>query len=113
MARKRKPSLFRSFEGRKPDDRHVRLTKDMLLDPKFISLSYSARILYIYMKLWASGRDEVEYAWSNASEILGSSGTFNSAKKELIEKGFIKITRTCKCSRLPNKYQFISDWSNK
>ncbi len=83
------------------------------MDSKFINLSYSARILYIYMKLWAAGRDEVEYAWSNASKILGSSGTFNSSKKELIDKGFIKITRTCKCSRLPNKYQFISDWSNK
>lgn len=65
------------------------------------------------MKFWAAGRDEVEYSWSCAKLIFGSSGTFNSAKKELIEKGFIKITRTCKCSRLPNKYQFISDWSNK
>lgn len=113
MARKKNPSPFRPFEGRKPNDKHVRLTTDMLTNKTFMSLSYSAVVLYIYMKLWAAGREEVEYSWSIASSVLGSSTTFNSSKKELIEKGFIKITRTCKCSRLPNKYQFISDWSKK
>lgn len=113
MARKKNIAPFRTFEGKKFNDIHIRLTKDMLMNKTFISLSYSARILYIYMKLWAAGREEVEYAWSVASQVLGSSATFNSSKKELIEKGFIKITRTCKCSRLPNRYQFISDWSKK
>lgn len=113
MAYKKSVALFRSFQGRKAIDTHIRLTKDMMLNKNFLSLSYSAFKIYAYMTLWAAGRDEVEYAWSNAKKILGSSSTFDKAKKELIEKGFIKIIRTSKCSREPNKYKFISDWQNK
>ena len=85
----------------------------MLMDKTFLSLSYSTVEIYMFMKLWAAGRDEVEYSWSNAHKVLGSSSTFDKAKKELINKGFIKVIRTCKCSREPNMYKFISDWQNK
>jgi hypothetical protein len=113
MARKKNIVIFRPFEGRKAIDTYIRLSKDMLLNKNFLSLSYSAFKLYTYMILWAAGRDEIEYAWSNAKKILKSSSTFDKAKKELIEKGFMKITRTSKCSRQPNMYKFISDWHNK
>lgn len=110
MAKKRIKSPFRPFEGKKADEPHVRLTRSMVLSEAYISLSYSAVKLYTFLRMYSLGNEEVEYAWSLAKKIFGSSGTFNSAKKDLIEKGFIKCIRTSKCSRLPNLYKFSSDW---
>ena len=101
---------FKYYEGSKVKDRHIRLTKDMLMSPAYISLSYSAKVIYSYMKMWACGEVEFEYSWRLASKYVGSSRTYSSSKNELIEKGFIECIRTSKCSRYPNKYKFINRW---
>ena len=49
---------FKPFEGRKPKERHIRLTQDMLNDEVYKSLSNDAKVLYNYMKLWAYGSKE-------------------------------------------------------
>jgi len=102
---------FKSYEGRKYKDKHIRLTNDMMQHDMFKSLQYTSQVLYLYMKLWACGEIEFEYSWRLASNVLKSSRTYQSAKKELIAKGFIIITRTCKCSDQPNRYKFVSEWS--
>ncbi len=104
---------FLQYEGRKVRDKHVRLTNDMLMSRTYLNLSYTAKVLYSYMKLWACGKIEFEYSWSMAQKLFGSNKTYINAKDELIKLGFINCIRTCKCSRQPNKYKFISNWQNK
>ena len=60
---------FNSYEGRKTKDKHIRLTNSMLLDKNYIELSNSAKVLYNYMKLWACGNCEFDYAKSMPKEI--------------------------------------------
>lgn len=85
----------------------------MMISNAYLNLSYTAMILYNYMKLWACGNLEFEYSWSKAKKIFKSNTTYIRAKDELVKGGFIDCIRTCKCSRLPNKYKFISEWQNK
>lgn len=111
MSRRRK-TPFRLFESKKEKDKHVRLAKSMLLDKKFIELSKSAKILYIYMKLWAGGQEEFQYAKSLATSLgIISGGTFVKAVRELIQKGFIvKKHITTGGAHIPNTYEFSANW---
>ncbi len=103
---------FYPHEGRKIKDKHIRLTFDMMMSKNYLSLSASAKEVYSYMKLWACGNIEVDYSWKLASKYIGGNNTYLKAKDELIKKGFIQCVRTSKCSRLPNRYKFVSDWQN-
>ncbi len=85
----------------------------MLNSKSYIKLSYSSKVLYSYMKLKACGNLEFEFSWRKAKEFIGSNRTYISSKNELIAYGFIECTRTSKCSRLPNKYKFSSNWQDK
>ena len=90
MASSKKSSgnRFKSYEGRKSDDRHVRLTKDMLMDPKYQKLSGGACKLYQYMKMWAAGQTTVTFASSMLKGAM-SRDSFIRARNELVEAGFI------------------------
>lgn len=101
---------FKPYEGQKSKDKHVRITNSMLTHKKYIELTYSAQVLYIYMKAWSCGNQEFEYSWSLAKKIIKSNRTYISSKNELIEAGFIECIRTCKCSKFPNKYRFVNSW---
>lgn len=105
---------FKPYEGRYPDDKHLRLTKDMLLDPAYISLSASAKTLYSYMKLWACGRDTVVYAASVAKDIMARQ-TFVNARDELVEAGFIEYLNkySARDKKEAAEYAFSSQWHNK
>lgn len=114
MSRGRKViAPFKPYEGRKFNGRHMRMTHDQLQDKAFISLRFSSQVLYLYMKDWACGDVDFRYSWRLANKIIKSSRTYQSAKKELIDKGFIICTRTGKCLGEPNHYKFVSDWSKK
>ena len=103
---------FKAYEGEKTKDTHVRLTKSMLTHKNFIGLSSSAKIIYIYMKLWAIGRDEVDYSKSLGSNILSPS-TVLKAIRELIERGFIeRVYFSNGGGHKPNRYKFSSKWIN-
>lgn len=104
---------FLQYEGSKQKDKHIRLTNDMMNSKSYLKLSYTSKVLYSYIKLWACGKVEFEYSWSLAKNIIGSSATYIKAKNELIKYGFISCIRSSKCSRLPNKYKFTSEWVNK
>jgi len=108
MSRTKAP--FKPYEGSKIKDKHIRLTQDMMLSKAYISLSYSAKVIYSYMKLWACGNIEFDYSWSLAKNYIGSNTTYINAKDELIKKGFIECIKTCKCSRYPNRYKLSSQW---
>lgn len=103
---------FRAYEGEKTKDIHVRLTKSMLTNKNFIELSSSAKVIYIYMKLWAMGREEVDYSKSLGSNILSPS-TVLKAIRELIERGFIERTYFSNGGgHKSNRYKFSSKWIN-
>ena len=107
MPRKKAP--FKDYEGSKPNDKHIRLTQDMLMSRQFIGLSGNAKSLYLYMKLWACGKIEFEYTITNAENVMPKS-TFFRAKKELIDFGFIEIVKNGKFNKTKNIYKFTTKW---
>ena len=104
-------SRFKPYEGRYPDDRHVRLTKDMLMDTAYMKLSPSAKVLYQYMKLWSAGKPTVIFAMSLMNNVM-SKPTFTKARDELKEKGFIKYpnSHNAKYLRETAEYEFSTEW---
>lgn len=106
---------FNNYEGRKTKDKHIRLTNNMLLDKNYIELSNSAKVLYNYMKLWACGNDEFDYAKSLPSKMnILSEATVLKAIRELIERGFIeRIYFSSGGGHKSNRYKFSSKWQNR
>ena len=88
-SRRKLARSFKSYEGVYPDDRHIRLTENMMKADACRSLSGNAFKLYSYMKQWARGRDEFEFSTTLAAKIGLSAKSFYRARDELIEKGFI------------------------
>ena len=107
MSRKKAP--FKKYEGGKAKDKHIRLTADMMTNKNFLKLPNSSKVLYMYMKLWALGKEEFQYAESLSNKYM-SKATFYSARDKLIENGFIEIIETNKFAHIPNKYKFSSKW---
>ena len=102
---------FRSFEGRFPDDKHLRLTKNMMDDPAYKSLTSSAKVLYSYMKLWACGRETVVYSASMAKDYMDEK-TYRRARDELAENGFINYKNKYRARdmREVSEYEFSGRW---
>ena len=103
---------FKSYEGAKAHDKHVRLTKHMLDSPTFKSLKPNTKILYIYMKLWACGNDEFDYSISLGNNIL-SHATVVNAIKELVHTGFIdRVYFSNGGGHISNRYKFSNRWQD-
>lgn len=101
---------FKSYEGSKQRDKHVRLTKDMLCNKNFENLKPNSKILYIYMKLWACGEIEFDYSISLGCNII-SHATVISSIRELIKFGFIeRVTFSNGGGHKANRYKFSSNW---
>ena len=90
MSRKKAP--FKSYEGLKQNDKHIRITDSMMMSKPYLALSSNAKVLYSYMKLWACGREEFEYTVALSSKIM-SPNTFLKARNELVNNRFY---RNCK-----------------
>ena len=109
---------FKPYEGRNKNERHIRLTKDMLMDKVYLSLSCPSRVLYNYMKLWAYGSKEYkdkgtfDYSVSLAMQMCGvSNKTAIKCFHELEEKGFIERQNNSKFSKQTSKWKFRSKWA--
>ena len=109
---------FKPYEGRNKNERHIRLTKDMLMDKVYLSLSCPSRVLYNYMKLWAYGSKEYkdkgtfDYSVSLAMQMCGvSNKTAIKCLHELEEKGFIERQNNSKFSKQTSKWKFSSKWA--
>lgn len=113
---KKKRKEFRSFEccnyadGLR--DSYIAMTKSMLLNENWLKLTYSSQILYMYMKLWSYGKIETSFSYSLAikQQIVKSRTTFKKAIDELIENGFIEITRISKKPGIGTLYRFTDKW---
>ena len=109
---------FKPYEGRNKNERHIRLTKDMLMDKVYLSLSCPSKVLYNYMKLWAYGSKEYkdkgtfDYSVSLAMQMCGvSNKTAIKCFHELEEKGFIERQNNSKFSKQTSKWKFSSKWA--
>ena len=109
---------FKPYEGRNKNERHIRLTKDMLMDKVYLSLSCPSKVLYNYMKLWAYGSKEYkdkgtfDYSVSLAMQMCGvSNKTAIKCFHELEEKGFIERQNNSKFSKQTSKWKFSSKWT--
>ena len=109
---------FKPYEGRNKNERHIRLTKDMLMDKVYLSLSCPSRVLYNYMKLWAYGSKEYkdkgtfDYSVSLAMQMCGvSNKTAIKCFHELEEKGVIERQNNSKFSKQTSKWKFSSKWA--
>lgn len=116
---KKKRKEFRSFECCNYQDglrdSYITMTKSMLLNEKWLNLTYSSQILYIYMRLWSYGKVETPFSYSLAikQKIVKSKSTFKKSIDELIENGFIEITRISKKPGVGTLYRFIDNWQKK
>jgi len=104
---------FKTYEGRFGDDKHIRLTKNMLDDKHYKKLSSSAKVLYLYMKLWACGRDEVEFSISLSRDFMANK-TFIKSRNELLKEGFLEYKNQFRAKdfRETSKYKFSDKWAS-
>lgn len=111
---KKKRKQFRDFESsdfiNEYKEPYICLTKSLLTNEKWISLTYSSKIIYIYMKMWAYGRQEFKFSYALALNILKSRSTFKNAIDELVKKGFIEIIRISKTPGIGTLYKFTNKW---
>ena len=101
---------FKAFEGKKSKDRHIRITKSMMDNENFIKLKPATIKVYMYMKLWANGETEFDYAKSLGSKVV-SPATFTNAVKELVSKGFIeRVYFSNVGGHKANRFRFSDKW---
>ena len=93
------------------EKRYIRLGNSLLLHKAVFDLSDKAFRVYVYMLIEAGGEKKFTYPRSKYKYISSIDG-FQRAKKELIQKGFIKEIEKNKQRRKENLYEFSEDWKN-
>lgn len=72
------------------------LPGSLLISNEFMNLSLTAKIMYIYMKMWAGDKEKFYYSYSLARKIFVSNSTVCKNIRELEKNKFIKIEKTTK-----------------
>jgi len=109
---KRKSKTFKDYECNTNNllDNYIVMTKSMLLSENWLSLTYSARDVYMKMKLWSMGNSSFDYSYKLAQKEGITSATYKRAIKELTTKGFIEIIRISRTPGIGTKYKFSNKW---
>jgi outer membrane receptor for ferric coprogen and ferric-rhodotorulic acid len=109
---KKKNTNFRLFEGRKANDRHVRITQDMITSKAWTSLKATSVKLYISLKLRYTGtvQNEIEFPHTEVEKIGISKDCVKKCFDDLIKCGFIECVHNGRFDRTPNKYKLSSVW---
>ena len=114
MAKQKKQKQFRNFESSSFStdfkEPYISLTKSMLTNEKWLSLNYSSQLIYVYMKMWAYGRQEFKFSYSLALNIVKSKTTFKKSIDELVDKGFIEIIRISRTPGIGTIYKLSNKW---
>ena len=110
--KKKSGNNFRQFEGRKSNDRHVRITLDMTKSEAWLNLKPSSVVLYLSIKIRYDGKnhDNIEFPYSEAHKLGLSNDTTKKCFAELCEKGFIEMMNCGRFSRTANVYKLSSNW---
>jgi len=94
MARKKKRKAefapFKPYEnGPFPESNHyLRLTHTLLRHEKFLKLSSSAKVLYVFMRDWSGKNELFKYSASMSLDYM-TKPTYYKARDELCKAGFI------------------------
>ena len=87
----------------------VALPHTLLMNENFIRLRPTSKMIYIYMTDYANGLQYFTFPKSIYEKIT-TKQTFQNAKKELIEHGFIEVIGYGKNTIDMNQYKFIDKW---
>lgn len=91
------------------DNHHFRFFSSLSDNPVFNDLTPTAQMLYLRMGLSTKGKLEFEFPYSRYKRYM-SKATFQTAKQQLIDGGFITETKY-RCSK--NRYRLSNEWLNK
>lgn len=108
----KKNNRFRVFEGKKANDRHIRLTEDMIVSEAWKDLKATSVKLYISLKLRYNGEnyDSIEFPYSEAEKIGISKNIIKTCFDDLIKCGFIEMISCGRFSRTANIYKLSNGW---
>lgn len=90
-------------------DTFIRLSYDLLNSEAFKDLSNLAVLILIDSKNISGGKQEFTYSHGQYKKYCSSSG-FQSAKKQLFEKGFWQQKNKSTNNRQDNRYYFSAKW---
>lgn len=112
---KQKKTPLKSWETATSDglseSNYIRLGQSLLYHPAFCTMKPLSQMVYIRMIEHARGKSAFVFPKAIYSKSC-SIGGFNSAKAELIERGFIEIVEDNRYTGKETKYHFILDWRN-
>ena len=86
--------------------RFIPLTNALLLDKDFQALSPSAKMLFFALCMEAGGADTVTLSHKSAEKYGVKQTSYDAAKKQLINSGYIKLDGTLS-KRESNKFRFL------
>lgn len=113
MAKKKKKQ-FRPFESSNRymnyEDNFIFITKSMMDNENWLSLTSNSKILYMYMKLWAYGREQFQFAYTLAQNCIKNTKTIHNCINQLVEKGFIDIVSISRKVGYGTTYKFSDRW---
>lgn len=107
--RKTKFKIWESAKANCDDGRFMRMSNSLMLHPTTMSLSGSAYKVLGYMILESAGKRVFEFPRKKWRNFMSNS-TFQSAKNELIKKGYIELLESGRITKTPNLYRFSSGW---
>lgn len=84
----------------------------LIMSEAFLNLSYSSKVIYLYMTDYANGLETTTFPKSIYEKIT-TKQTFSNSIQELTEAGFIETIVFGKSTRTENWYQFKEDWKYK
>ncbi len=110
--RKKKDYGFKPFEkSTNADNRHIRITLDMMESKAWKKLTAHSKMVYQEMKAKYTGSNEnnISFTYKEATEIMNER-TFTKCIDQLIECGFIKLIEQNWATRKSNIYGFNDQW---
>lgn len=115
MSRKKKNlTQFKDYESA-TENSNYQVGYIRMLDLQLVcmnELSANAFRLYIMMKSYASGNTEFEFPHRIYKNFICKQ-TFATARKELIDYGYIEPFISCKSVMRANTYKFSSKWRKR
>lgn len=91
------------------EKRYFRMGATLMASEPMRSLSPSAFKVYCYMRIESAGNRSFKFPHTKYRFYM-SKPTFQKAKQELIDKGFIDVIQNNKNIRKPNIYAFSERW---
>jgi hypothetical protein len=86
--------------------RYVPLTNALLLSKDFQALTPTAKTLFFALCMEAGGTDSVTLSHKGAEKYGVKQSSYDAAKRELTEKGYIKLDETLS-KRESNRFRFL------